>query len=88
MAESSGEFVIDARNSPPTFYDFLHISGPEVEVMQTCPEPCAYLTGPYSTRAQGIFIDVSVDEKRTVLGERISGTSSDGTKTFDIARAD
>ena len=88
MAESAGEFVIDALNSPPTFYGFLHVSGPEVEVMQTCPEPYAYLTGPYSTRAQGIFIDVSVDENRPVVGDRIEGTSIDGTKTFSIARAD
>lgn len=88
MADAAGEFVIDARNSPPTFYGFVHVTGPAVEVMQTCPDPYAYLTGPYSTRATGIFIDVSPDEDRTVVGDRISGTSSDGTRTFDIRRSE
>jgi hypothetical protein len=36
----------------------------------------------------GIFIDVGLDEERAVIGDRISGTSLDGSKTFDISRAD
>jgi len=88
MAESAQGFTIDASGSPPTFRGFVHIVGPVVEVMQTCPEPYAYLTGPYSTSATGIFIDVGADEGRTVLGDRISGTSRDGSKTFDLSRVD
>ncbi len=86
MAESAGEFVIDARNSPPTFYGFVHVTGPIVEVMQTCPDPYAYLTGPYSTGANAIFMEVAPDEGRTVEGDRISGTS--GAATFDFHRAE
>jgi hypothetical protein len=88
MAKSAGEFVIDARNSPPTFYGFIFVTGPVVEVMQTCPEPYAYLTGPYSTGANAVFMDVSPDEGRTVVGDRIAGTSSDGAIEFDIGRSE
>lgn len=88
MAGSASEFVIDARTSPPTFYGFVHIQGPIVEVMQTCFDEYAYLTGPYSTRATAIFIDVLPDEGRTVVGDRISGTSSDGEGTFEISRSE
>jgi len=88
MAESAQGFTIDASGSPPTFRGFVHIVGPVVEVMQTCPAPYEYLTGPYSTSATGIFIDVGSDEERAVIGDRISGTSLDGSKTFDISRAD
>ncbi|HEY8134854.1 MAG TPA: hypothetical protein VIF08_02355, partial [Candidatus Limnocylindrales bacterium] len=88
MAESAQGFTIDASGATPTFRGFVHVVGPVVEVMQTCPAPYEYLTGPYSTSATGIFIDVSSDEGRAVIGDRISGTSLDGSKTFDISRAD
>jgi hypothetical protein len=88
MAESAQGFTINAGGTLPTFRGFVHIVGPEVEVMQTCPAPYEYLTGPYSTRAVGIFIDVGSDEERPVIGDRISGTSLDGSKTFDIWRVD
>jgi hypothetical protein len=87
MAESAQGFTIDASGTPATFRGFVYIVGPEVEVMQTCPAPYEYLTGPYTTRASGIFIDVAADEGRAVIGDRISGTSLDGSKTFDISRA-
>lgn len=88
MAESAQGFTIDASGTTPTFRGFVYVVGPVVEVMQTCPAPYEYLTGPYSTRASGIFIDVTADEGRPVIGDRISGTSLDGSKTFDISRAD
>ncbi|MEX2548477.1 MAG: hypothetical protein WD830_11935 [Chloroflexota bacterium] len=63
-------------------------SGGIVEVMQTCSGDYAYLTGPYSTRARGIFINVYSDEARPVVGDRIFGTSLSayGDSTFDISR--
>ena len=82
MAKSAGEFVIDGRNSPPTFYGFIHVTGAIVEVMQTCPDPYAYLTGPYSTGANAIFMQVAPDEGRTVEGDRVTGTSGDATFDF------
>jgi hypothetical protein len=88
MAESAQGFTIDASATPATFRGFVYVVGPVVEVMQTCPAPYEYLTGPYSTRASGIFIDVAADEGRPVISDRISGTSLDGSKTFDISRID
>ena len=88
--DSDANFVIDTRNSPPTFYGHAFIYGPAVEVMQTCYGEYAYLTGPYSTRANGIFMSVAPDERGTVENDRISGTEADrfSSWTFEIFRSE
>ena len=81
-------FYIRTSTSPPTFEGSVHVEDPIFEVMQTCYGEYAYLTGPYSTRAQAYFIHVFSDEARPVVGDRISGTSLYGDSTFDISRVE
>jgi hypothetical protein len=87
MAAAASNILIDTGSSPPTFYASIHVVGPIFEVMQTCTGDYAYLTGPYSTRAQGTFIHVFSDEARQVVDFRISGASLYGDRTFNISRS-
>lgn len=86
----SSHFRIDTGSSPPTIDGSVHIQGPIVEVMQTCTGAYEYLTGPYSTRAQGIFIHVFSGEEPTVpvVDNRATGKSLYGDRTFDISRSE
>ena len=86
----SSHFRIDTGSSPPTIDGSVHIQGPIVEVMQTCTGDYAYLTGPYSTRAQGIFIHVFSGEQPAVpiVDNRATGKSLYGDRTFDISRVE
>lgn len=87
---SSGGFRIDTGSSPPLFDGWVDIQGPEVEVMQTCTGEYAYLTGPFGTRAQAVFIQVYSGEEPLVpvVGDRVTGKSLYGDSTFDISRSE
>lgn len=87
IAATQGFYIRNAT-SAPTFEGSVHVEGPIFEVMKTCYGEYAYLTGPYSTRAQGIFIHVFSDEARPVVNYRISGTSLYGDRNFDISRSE
>jgi hypothetical protein len=85
---ASGGFIIDTGTSPPTFSGSVNVTGPEIEVQKTCTGEYAYLTGPYSTRASAVFIQVFDDENWPVVDGRVSGVSLYGDRTFDISAAE
>jgi hypothetical protein len=89
-ANVSGGLRIDVSTSPPTFEGTVSVTGPEVEVMQTCVGEYAYLTGPYTTVARAVFIQVFFSDGRTVEGDAIHGANNTAidSRTFDIRRVD
>jgi hypothetical protein len=86
----SGGLRIDVSTSPPIFEGTVSVTGPEVEVMQTCVGEYAYLTGPYTTVARAVFIQVFFSDTRTVEGDAIRGSNNTAidSRTFDIRRVE
>jgi hypothetical protein len=86
----SGGFTIDMGSSPPTFSGSVTVTGPEIEVQQTCTGEYAYLTGPYGTRAAAVFIQVFSSEEPVVpvVDGRVSGSSLYGNRTFEISASE